>query len=93
MNNNKLKDAQIDFPKYWDEDGVINALQHLHDDDLADYLGCGNKAAVARKLNPCFPNKPARVSFRAYIMEVLAAPDKPRWTPKTKQDDEYDGNN
>lgn len=66
--------AKIKFPKHWKEDYIVEQILNLPEEDLYEDFGCGNKAAFTRLMNPCFPERPARVSFRKYLQEVLNGP-------------------
>lgn len=90
----QLKQAMINFPEYWNTDSVVDAIKSKHQDDLLEYFDCANAQSLARKLNPCFPNRPPRVSYRQYLTEVLSTPIKKKWDPAegarlAKQQQEY----
>lgn len=84
----RLIKAQIKFPKYWHEEYVLKILLELHNDDLLKEFECANQAALSRKLNPCFPNRPARVSFRQYILDLLAQPEQESLADRLRKQEE-----
>lgn len=75
----QLKQAMVNFPEYWNAEGVVDALKNKHQDDLLEYFGCANTQSLARKLNPCFPNRPAKMSYRQYLTDVLNTPTRKKW--------------
>lgn len=83
----RLSNAQIKFPKYWQEELVLESIQNLHNEDLLELFECANNAALTRKLNPCFPNRPARVTFRQYIKDLLEQPEPETLADRLRRQD------
>lgn len=75
MKNQILKQAGIQFPDFWDEDKVINALTTMDTYDLYDYFGCSNSTSFTRMMKPHMPKRPERTSYAKYIRDLLAEPE------------------
>lgn len=74
--NKHLKQANIKFPEYWNEELVIEKLQTLRDEELYEFFGCSNKQSFTRKMNPFFPKKDQKTSFFKYLKDALDTPIK-----------------
>jgi hypothetical protein len=77
----QLKDDGVNFPEWFKEELIVDKLLNLHGEELYEYFGVKTSAALSRKFNPHFPNRPARQSFCDYIKAQLAKPVKAKWSP------------
>ena len=66
-----LINAGIKLPDYWDESKVIQALTTLDTYELREYFGCSNSTSFTRLMKPHFPNRPEKMSYSAYVRELL----------------------
>lgn len=67
-----LINAGVNFPDYWDEVKVLKALTTLDTYDLYAYFGCSNATSFTRLMKTCFPNRPDRTSYSAYVRGIVS---------------------
>lgn len=70
----RIPAAGIKFPEYWDSEKAIDLLLNKHPDDLLTIFNCKNNQTFSKFINQYMPKRPAKMSVRQYIQEVLNGP-------------------
>jgi hypothetical protein len=70
-----LIDAGVNFPVWWNEALVLEAISTLDTLDLYEYFNKPNATSFTRFMKPYFPNRPSNMPYSRYVRNLLANGD------------------